>query len=83
MIESLESVYESIFSMKRHEISAFRRMRTISQLLNETLSQIIIQAMMLYYMQTLPGGLLGFEVTPSAIIASVALAVVHMLIEWF
>lgn len=33
----LESVYEQVFNMKRHEISAFRRMRTITQLLYETL----------------------------------------------
>ena len=45
----IEQSYESLFRMKQHEVNGFRRMRTITQLMFESLIQFAVQIHMLVY----------------------------------
>lgn len=47
MTEAIEGTYEVLFQMKKHEVSGFKRMRTITQLFFESLLQLIVQIHML------------------------------------
>ncbi len=45
----IDGSYEYLFQMKRHEVGGFRRMRTITQVIFETLIQLAVQIHMLIF----------------------------------
>ena len=45
----VDKSYELLFHMQKHEVSGFRRMRTITQLFYESLIQFAVQICMLSY----------------------------------
>ena len=80
----IDGTYEFLFQMKSHEVSGFRRMRTITQVIFETLIQFAVQIHMLIYAAHFsPGeGQDDFGVDLTSILCSVALAVGHLLLEY-
>ena len=87
-IKSLNSLidgsYERLFQMKPHEVVGFRRMRTITQMIFESVIQLGVQIHMLIYVSlyVVDEDKADFEVNMTSILISVALAVAHILLEY-
>jgi hypothetical protein len=77
-LETLEDkIFEACFEMQKSEVAGFRRLRTISQMLFETIPQICLQLRMYYYFSVEP----EMGVSLDALFISIACAVVHGSLE--
>jgi len=79
----LDSSYEIMFEMQKLDVAGFRRMRTISQLTFETFIQTLLQVRMLMYFNNKvdTSGVQEFDVSVTAIVVSLFLALLHGLLE--
>lgn len=79
----IDSSYEVLFEMQKLEVAGFRRMRTISQLTFETFIQTLLQVRMLMYFNNKAdtSGVQEFDVSVTAIVVSLFLALSHGLLE--
>ena len=82
--EMIDSSYERLFQMKPHEVGGFRRMRTITQAIFETLIQLGVQIHMLIFVtqNVADEDQADFGVDMMSIQLSVALAVSHIMLEF-
>ena len=67
--------------MKKHEISGFRRMRTITQLIFESFIQFVVQLQMLVYYQKHDQEEDDFGVGIVPLMTSLSLALAHGILE--
>ena len=55
LLEYVDATYESLFEMQRLDAAGFRRMRTITQMLFETVIQLVLQVRILVYFYNIFG----------------------------
>jgi hypothetical protein len=79
-LNCIDGSYEFLFQMKKHEVSGFRRMRTITQLMFESIIQFAVQFWMLSDLESSEDAE-GFGVSKTSILTSLALAIGHMVLE--
>jgi hypothetical protein len=75
-----EEIYKRTFSMNREEIVGFRRLRTISQLMFETIPQIFLQIRVLIYFQNKAKSATGSTLTDidvNSVLISILFACLH------
>lgn len=77
-----DSMYESFFQMNRTEVSGVRRMRTITQLLFESLIQFIIQGHMLSYFNRFPAENDAFSDDIGPLLISILMSAAHAILEF-
>ena len=84
LYDVIDGSYERMFQMKPHEVSGFRRMRTITQMMFETFIQLGVQIHMLIYvtLYVADDNKADFGVDMTSILLSVALAVAHINLEY-
>lgn len=75
--------YDYIFSMKKHEVAGFRRMRTITQLTFEGLIQLFVQIQILLYFYPNPEDAGDVGVKAYEVILSITIAFVHLFLQVF
>lgn len=82
LLELIDKSYEILFDMQKLEVAGFRRMRTITQMLFETLIQLVLQVRMLIYFKRHyvenPGAV---GVSVDDIFISIVLALSHAILE--
>eukprot|EP01084_Bolivina_argentea_P304714 526338_1 len=80
-----EAIFQNIFKMNKTEIVGYRRLRTIAQLIFESIPQILLQIRILWVIQenkqTSAAENDVFEIDVNTIIWSVSLALTHLLFE--
>ena len=77
----IDCVYEQLFLLKAQEVSGFRRMRLITQLLFETLIQLAVQIHILYYFKQHPEEAADLGIRVHALFVSICIATVHAALE--
>ena len=78
-----DSIFYWVFNMRKNDIEGFRRARNISQLLFETIPQLVLQTRMLFWIWNNPDNRLAKLQIETQLMTSIASGVVHALMESF